>query len=120
MHSVIHGSPRDAFPTGRATVIIDEASMADILTVHRFLHALQHAGVEIFRIVLVGDTHQLPPIRHASVQRALLDAECIPKMTMTASQFDSPQPEAVKEFLGPRPKSLDGKACSKPSSPRSL
>ena len=87
MHSVIHGSPRDAFPTGRATVIIDEASMADILTVHRFLHALQHAGVEIFRIVLVGDTHQLPPIRHASVQRALLDAECIPKMTMTASQF---------------------------------
>ena len=65
LHSVLASTtaPRELFPSGRATVVVDESSMLNALVLHRFLTHLQRHGIVIERLLLVGDRHQPPPLR---------------------------------------------------------
>ena len=88
LHSVLasNTAPRELFPSGRATVVVDESSMLNALVLHRFLTHLQRHGIVIERLVLVGDRHQLPPIRHASVHEEAINSETVPVVELRTSQ----------------------------------
>jgi exodeoxyribonuclease V alpha subunit len=61
-----------------AVVVIDEASMVDVILMHRLLRHLP-SGV---RLILVGDPSQLPPIGPGLVLHALVGLPSIPQTTL--------------------------------------
>ncbi len=61
-----------------AVVVVDEASMVDVILMHRLLRHLP-SGV---RLILVGDPSQLPPIGPGLVLHALVGLSSIPQTTL--------------------------------------
>jgi exodeoxyribonuclease V alpha subunit len=61
-----------------AVVVVDEASMVDVILMHRLLRHLP-SGV---RLILVGDPSQLPPIGPGLVLHALVGLPSIPQTTL--------------------------------------
>ena len=61
-----------------AVVVVDEASMVDVILMHRLLRHLP-SGV---RLILVGDPSQLPPIGPGLVLHALVGLASIPQTTL--------------------------------------
>lgn len=72
-----HFSPEDA--PARAVVVIDEASMVDLPSAYR---VIRHLPPE-YRIVLVGDPHQLPPVGPGLLLHELAHGENIPLVELT-------------------------------------
>jgi len=62
-----------------SVVIIDEASMLDVLLAYRLFRHLPE-GV---RVVMVGDTGQLPPVGPGLILHALADSALVPKVRLT-------------------------------------
>jgi len=60
--------------SGRSVVVIDEASMVDIVTMHRLVELL---GAEV-RIVMAGDPEQLMPVGPGLVLHALIRVPAVP------------------------------------------
>ena len=61
-----------------AVMVVDEASMVDVILMHRLLRHLP-SGV---RLILVGDPSQLPPIGPGLVLHALVGLPSIPQTTL--------------------------------------
>jgi exodeoxyribonuclease V alpha subunit len=61
-----------------SVVVVDEASMVDVILMHRLLRHLP-SGV---RLILVGDPSQLPPIGPGLVLHALVGLPSIPQTTL--------------------------------------
>ncbi len=59
-------------------VIVDEASMIDLLLMDALLEAVS-CGT---RFVMVGDVDQLPPVGAGNVLRDILDSDVVPKVTL--------------------------------------
>lgn len=66
-------------PLDGDVVIIDEASMIDILLMRALVEALPRGA----RLILVGDADQLPSVGAGNVLRDILDSEIIPSMNLT-------------------------------------
>ncbi|MBR6701028.1 MAG: ATP-dependent RecD-like DNA helicase [Firmicutes bacterium] len=60
-------------PLDADVVIIDEASMIDILLMNALLNAMKPGS----RLVLVGDADQLPPVGAGNVLRDIIDSELV-------------------------------------------
>lgn len=65
--------------SGPMAVVVDEASMVDIITLHRLLGALPDTA----RIVLVGDSAQLMPVGPGLVLHALVGVPQVPNVALT-------------------------------------
>lgn len=63
----------------RAVVVIDEASMVDLPSVYRVMRQLPSG----YRIVLVGDPHQLPPVGPGLLLHELVHEQTIPLVELT-------------------------------------
>ncbi|SFP09794.1 exodeoxyribonuclease V alpha subunit [Cohaesibacter marisflavi] len=74
-------------------VIIDEASMVDIYSMHKLL-SLMHPST---RYLLVGDDQQLPPVGGGLVFHALLDSEVFPTFNLMTVQRQS-QDSLIHQF----------------------
>ena len=72
--SILHFNRNDNTPLECDAIIIDEASMVDSFL---FL-ALLKAIPEGTRLVLVGDTDQLPPVGAGNVLHDIINSECFP------------------------------------------
>ena len=72
--SILHFNRNELTPLECDAVIIDEASMVDSFL---FL-ALLKAIAEGTRLVLVGDTDQLPPVGAGNVLHDIIDSGCFP------------------------------------------
>jgi exodeoxyribonuclease V alpha subunit len=66
-------------PLGCKNVIIDEASMVDVL----LMRALTAAIPDGARLILVGDADQLPPVGAGNVLRDILDSGRVPSFHLT-------------------------------------
>ncbi len=60
-------------PLDADVVIIDEASMIDILLMNALLSAMKNGS----RLILVGDADQLPPVGAGNVLRDIIDSELV-------------------------------------------
>lgn len=74
MKSILHFNRNEDNPLECDAIIIDEASMVDSFL---FL-ALLKAVAEGTRLVLVGDTDQLPPVGAGNVLHDIIKSECFP------------------------------------------
>lgn len=63
---------------GPSVVVVDEASMVDIITMHRLCELLPPHT----RLLLVGDTSQLMPVGPGLVLHALADLKFLPKVEL--------------------------------------
>jgi len=66
-------------PLDADVVIVDEASMVDVLLMHHLVQALPMTAV----LVLVGDVCQLPPVGPGNVLSDLIDSKAIPAFELT-------------------------------------
>lgn len=62
-----------------AVIVVDEASMVDIITMHRLCELLP----DHVRLLLVGDTSQLMPVGPGLILHALAKAAEVPKVELT-------------------------------------
>ena len=62
----------------RAVVVIDEASMLDLPAAYRLIRHLP----EVYRFVLVGDPHQLPPVGPGLLLHELAHQDGIPRVEL--------------------------------------
>lgn len=60
-------------------IVIDESSMVDLPSMYRLLKYIP----EGIKIIMVGDSGQLPPVDFGRVFHELLDIQTIPKITLT-------------------------------------
>ena len=60
-------------------VVVDEASMIDILLMQRLCDAIPTGG----RLIIVGDADQLPSVGAGNVLRDLIDSDIIPTVKLT-------------------------------------
>lgn len=72
-----HFDPKDA-PT-QAVVVIDEASMVDLPSIYRMIRRLPPR----YRLVLVGDPHQLPPVGPGLLLHELAHQHHIPVVELS-------------------------------------
>jgi exodeoxyribonuclease V alpha subunit len=86
IHRLLEYSPQDGFfrrdrdnPLEADFVIIDEASMLDVLLAASLLRALRPDA----SLVMVGDVDQLPPVGPGSPLRDLIDSEAVPVKRLT-------------------------------------
>ncbi|XYJ10454.1 AAA family ATPase [Telluria sp. B2] len=70
---------RDEDLAGASVVVVDEASMVDIIAMHRLCELLPPHT----RLLLVGDTSQLMPVGPGLVLHALVSLEFMPKVELT-------------------------------------
>jgi exodeoxyribonuclease V alpha subunit len=69
----------DSDPIQADTVIVDEASMIDILLMNNLLKAIQPGT----RFIIVGDVDQLPSVGPGNVLRDLIESSIIPVVRLT-------------------------------------
>lgn len=74
----VHSASLDS----HTAIVVDEASMVDAILMHRLLRRIP-AGV---RLILVGDSSQLPPIGPGLVLQALADHPAIPQTKLEVVQ----------------------------------
>ncbi len=74
----LQGFDPDAAPD-RGIVIIDEASMVDLLSAYRIIRRLP----EGYRLVLVGDPHQLPPVGPGLLLHELAHQDGVPRVELS-------------------------------------
>ena len=86
IHRLLGSSPSDGFfeknrdnPLDADVVIVDEASMVDVLLMHHLLEAVPMTAV----LVLVGDAFQLPPVGPGNVLADLMASGAIPAFELT-------------------------------------
>ncbi|MBW2121173.1 MAG: ATP-dependent RecD-like DNA helicase [Deltaproteobacteria bacterium] len=86
IHRLLEYSPREGrfqrdqtHPLPPGLVIIDEASMIDILLMHHLAQALPREG----RLILVGDVDQLPSVGPGSVLRDIIDSGRVEVVRLT-------------------------------------
>ncbi len=65
-------------PLQEDCIIIDEASMIDLFLMEGLAKALQKGT----RVIMVGDTDQLPPVGVGSILQDILDSECFPQVRL--------------------------------------
>jgi exodeoxyribonuclease V alpha subunit len=64
---------------GNCTIVIDEASMLDLLLAYRVMGVLPEDG----RLILIGDASQLPPVGPGLTFHALAEISEVPKVELT-------------------------------------
>ena len=75
-----HGYERNAdHPLDGDVLIVDEASMIDII----LMNALLNAVPEEMKLVIVGDTDQLPSVGPGNVLRDMIESDVIPVVRLT-------------------------------------
>ena len=85
IHRLLESKPPEGFgrdeenPLEGDVLILDEASMIDILLMYNLLKAVPDSMTVIF----VGDIDQLPPVGAGNVLRDAIDSEAIPVMRLT-------------------------------------
>jgi exodeoxyribonuclease V alpha subunit len=85
IHRLLAYNPKDGFtfnkdnPLKGDALIVDEASMIDILLMRRLLEAVPNK----MRVVLVGDVDQLPSVGAGNVLRDIIDSNEIPVVRLT-------------------------------------
>ena len=62
-----------------STLLIDEASMLDILLAYRLLKAIPTSS----RLILIGDPYQLPPVGPGLTLHALVGVHAVPRVELT-------------------------------------
>ena len=71
------------------TLIVDEASMVDVMTMARLVRRLASSGVSLRGIVFVGDLNQLPPIRMGGVFFSIVESGAIPVCRLSSDHRQS-------------------------------
>lgn len=66
-------------PLAADVIIIDEASMIDIILMHHLLSAIP----EMATLILVGDVNQLPSVGPGNVLKDIIDTNRLPVVTLT-------------------------------------
>lgn len=66
-------------PLGRGVVIVDEASMVDLMLMRHLLDALSDRN----RLILIGDNDQLPSVGAGRVLGDLIDSGAVPTIRLT-------------------------------------
>ncbi len=86
IHRLLEYNPQDGMfrrnsrnPLDHDVVVIDEASMLDIMLASALLDAVRRTTT----LVLVGDVDQLPPVGPGSFLRDIIDARCLPVSRLT-------------------------------------
>ncbi len=86
IHRLLEYNPQDGFfrrneenPLETDIVVVDEASMLDILLTSALLKAIKRTT----SVVLVGDVDQLPPVGPGNFLKDLIDAGCFPVHRLT-------------------------------------
>lgn len=69
-------------------LIIDEASMVDIATLYELLTSVRKIQPDGIRILLVGDSGQLPPVGFGAVFHELIGTNLTSRLTKTLRQED--------------------------------
>lgn len=99
--------------TGGHLIVIDEASMLDLMLAYRLVRVLPDGA----RLLLVGDPHQLPPIGPGLIFHSLAQSTAIPVLELTrvhrqaessgipavARQIRRGEVPDIPRFNGPRP-----------------
>jgi exodeoxyribonuclease V alpha subunit len=78
----IAGFLRNVAPAGlpdNSVLVVDEASMLDILLAYRLLNAIPASC----RIILIGDPFQLPPVGPGLTLHALVSVSAVPRVELT-------------------------------------
>ncbi len=91
MHKIIcmqSDNVREKFGS-TTTLIIDEASMVDLMTMARLVWAFSSAKVAVRSIVFVGDLNQLPPIRMGGVLSSLVRSKAVPTCVLSSDHRQS-------------------------------
>lgn len=60
-------------------IVVDESSMVDLPSMYRLLKSIPSRA----RIIMLGDTGQLPPVDFGLVFHELIDLDFVPKVTLT-------------------------------------
>jgi len=71
------------------TLIVDEASMVDVMTMARLVRRLASAGVSLRGLVFVGDLNQLPPIRMGGVLFSIVESGAVPVCRLSSDHRQS-------------------------------
>lgn len=85
IHRLLEYHPDQGFRRDKANplhcdvVVVDEASMIDILLMQRLCDAIPYGG----RLIIVGDKDQLPSVGAGNVLRDLIESEVIPTVRLT-------------------------------------
>jgi exodeoxyribonuclease V alpha subunit len=86
VHRLLEYNPKDGMfrrnnrnPLDYDVVVIDEASMLDIMLAASLLDAIRQTST----LVLVGDVDQLPPVGPGTFLRDVIDARCLPVSRLT-------------------------------------
>lgn len=79
IHSYVLGSAESYSPG--ATVVVDESSMISVDTMHLLVNALKDRSAG--RVILVGDTNQLPAVGAGDVLNSLIKSQKIPVSKLT-------------------------------------
>jgi len=86
IHRLLEFNPQDGMfrrnsgnPLDHDVIVIDEASMLDIMLAAALLDAVRHTTT----LILVGDVDQLPPVGPGSFLRDIIDARCLPVSRLT-------------------------------------
>lgn len=73
------GAPSSSEPLGVNTVIVDEFSMVDIFLFHTLLARLSEGT----RLILVGDSDQLPSVGAGNVLKDVMESDIVPCVRLT-------------------------------------
>lgn len=106
------GFQRDAeTPLEVGALIVDEASMIDLLLAEALLAALPPAA----RLVIVGDADQLPSVGPGAVLRDLIESKALPTVRLNEVFRQAEQSRIVQNahriYRGERPESADPEAA---------
>ncbi len=86
IHRLLEYNPQDGMfrrnsrnPLDQDVIVIDEASMLDIMLASALLDAVRRTTT----LILVGDVDQLPPVGPGSFLRDVMEARCLPVSRLT-------------------------------------
>lgn len=85
IHRLLEYNPQDGYkrnddhPLEGEALIVDECSMIDLILMHNLMKALPGG----MRLILVGDTDQLPSVGAGNVLRDIIDSRAVPVVRLT-------------------------------------